>query len=152
MRTSVSMAKWSVNLIGSYDIVSHPFKEKGKFRGLYTLIFVFLDGRRKDYRFWAARQQAIPEFNWLSFSSFTQVSCVSVIPKCLNFTDLQGIYRVVSLVVSLSSILLTKHENILGFLSIYSRPTSLIVGDKAFVRNTLCATSQCLSLQIYFIF
>jgi len=47
------------------DQVSNPFKTTCKMIVLYTLIFILLDNKCEDKRFWTEWQQAFPEFNLL---------------------------------------------------------------------------------------
>jgi hypothetical protein len=42
------------------DHVSHPYKTTGKIMVLYTVIFIFLDSKLEDKRFYTEWEQAFP--------------------------------------------------------------------------------------------
>jgi hypothetical protein len=66
------------------DQFSHPYKTTGKFIVLHFPVFIFLDSRREDKRFWTELYQALSEFNLLLISSWIRFWFVTVVPKYLN--------------------------------------------------------------------
>jgi hypothetical protein len=49
------------------------------------LVFIFLNSKREDKRFWTEWQHAFPEINLLLISSSMPFLFVNVIPKYWNF-------------------------------------------------------------------
>jgi hypothetical protein len=94
------------------DQVSHPYKTRGKIIFLYILIFTLLYSELEDKRFCAEWQQAFPDFNLLFISLWMQFWCVSVVPKYLDCSQFQTIYRLFHVVI-LSSIVYTRHDRVL---------------------------------------
>ena len=56
------------------DPVSHPYKTTGKIIVLHILMFIFSESKLETKRFCTDGQQALPEFNLLSFTR-TRVRC-----------------------------------------------------------------------------
>jgi hypothetical protein len=57
---------------------------------LDILIFMFLDSRREDERFWSEWQQASPQFNLHLISSWIKFWFVTFVPKypnCATFSE-----------------------------------------------------------------
>jgi hypothetical protein len=65
------------------DQVSRPYRTKN-FSFLYILTFTLLDSRREGNRLWTDSQQAFPEFDLLSASSWIQFCFISVVPSGLG--------------------------------------------------------------------
>jgi hypothetical protein len=64
----VDLKVWEVK-VNIRDKVAHPYRITGKIIPSYILMFMFLDSRRKDKRFWTEWSQALPELNPLLISS-----------------------------------------------------------------------------------
>ena len=66
--------------------VSHPYKTTGKI--IIPYIFIFLDSKLEDKRFYPEWYQAFPDFSLLIISSWTEFWFAKVVPKYLNCSTL----------------------------------------------------------------
>jgi len=67
------------------DQVLRYIKQLASLYFSFLLIFVFLDSIREDKIFWAAQEQAFPEFYLLLISTYMQFLFLTFFPKSLHF-------------------------------------------------------------------
>jgi hypothetical protein len=83
-----------------------------------TQNFNFLDSKLENKRFCTKWWQAFPDFNLLLISSRTEFWYIKAVPKYLkHFHPLRGTI-IYLYTVTLSCILISRHDHILSFLSI----------------------------------
>ena len=94
------------------DHVSGPYKTTGKITVLFNLILVCLDSKLEDKSFYTDWQPAFPLFNLFLFYFWIKFEIFEL------FRSFQG--TIISLyVLTSSSTLISRHDHVLSFTSIY---------------------------------
>jgi hypothetical protein len=104
------------------DGVSQPCRATDKIIVLYILIFIFLDSRREDKRFWTELWQALPKFSFLSISPLIIswfVNCCSQIFQLCHIFKQSVSYLCVMIC---PCILVTRQQHVLSFLLCLNHP------------------------------
>ena len=97
--------------------VSQPYNRRTSV--LYILIFIWLDSKLGDKRFCTEWQQAHCDFNVHLFSAWIEFWFARFVPKYLNCSALPKELIISLYIVSSSCILISRHDHVLSFISIY---------------------------------
>jgi hypothetical protein len=100
------------------DQVSQPYKITGEVIIRCILIYKFLESRLEDKIFSTEWQQALPDSNLLSISSWIEFLFVRIVPKYLKYSTISKELSVDHIVTS-SCILISRHDYVLSFISIH---------------------------------
>jgi len=117
------------------DEVSHQYKITGRFVVLCIVTTTCLDSKLEDKGFWTNWWQAFPDFSMLVISPWIEFRFVRVPNICTLSKELFiiSLYRVTS-----SCILISRHDHVLRFISIYFSSNSTI----AFLKPLVVVTSK----------
>ena len=104
------------------DQVSHPYKGACKIIVLYMLHFKFLDSKLEGKKKSAPNdsKNSLTSLNLLLISSCVEFLFVKFVPKYLNSFAISKVLFIISVhIVTSSCILMSRHDHVLSFISIY---------------------------------